>query len=77
MTRVAFPDYMSLDDWAASLKTNFPKGNIPPIKAFPNWQTWAKFFIGLPYFSGYRIPHPNQNETWQQWARKLIQVLYV
>lgn len=77
MTRVTFPDFMTIDSWAASLKTNFPKGNIPTLKAFPTWQAWAKFVVGMPYFAGNRIPPPTESETWQSWARKLIQVLYV
>lgn len=75
--RIAFPDYMTIDSWSASLKTDIPKGNVPSLKAFPTWQAWARYLVGLPYFAHNRIPPPTETETWQAWARKLIQTLYV
>ena len=75
--RIAFPDYMTLENWAGALKTDVPKGNVPNLNAFPSWQAWGKYICGLPYFATYRIPSPNDKETWQQWAHKLIQKVFV
>lgn len=75
--RVPFPDHMTINNWVGAIITNIPQGNIPQLSGFSDWQTWARFTIGLPIFAKNHVPPPTKDESWQNWARRFAQTIFV
>lgn len=74
------PEYINLNNWAASLLVDYNQDNIPLLYDEKKWEIWAVDLINTAPFRGRSIPTPdtikedreikyNQNEKWRKWAR--------
>lgn len=75
------PEYISLEDWAGSLLTDYANYNLPILMQEEDWKTWAEDLLSVEPFRNKDIPYPEQvmNKLqqekaddailWQEWAR--------
>lgn len=75
---VVWPEYISLNYWAATLVDNYPSSPLPILDKDENWQDWAAAVAATPPFSTKGISAPfsvssgskvSTYENWQDWAK--------
>jgi len=62
------PQYISLEDWAASLLIDFPDENVPILYNKEEWKDWGNDVIDSPLFSQLNVPRTELYDNWQDWA---------
>jgi len=65
------PEFISLQDWAASLIIDFPDENIPFLSDEKNWKEWGSYLIYLDSFQENEAPDPFNYNDWRDWARQV------
>jgi hypothetical protein len=78
MIKVIFPEYISLNDWAAALVVNYSEENLPILYDEEKWQEWGAIVTSTGAFARASLPTPvtvQQGtkkinfENWQEWAK--------
>lgn len=65
------PEFISLQDWAASLIIDFPDENIPLLLDEKQWKEWGSYLIYLDAFQENEAPDPLKYDDWREWARQV------
>lgn len=78
------PEYISLQNWSASLLVDYRKYHIPILMHEDDWKQWAEDLLSVPPFRGKNIPLPSSidqsavlktDQEWQPWARAFYLVV--
>ena len=91
MSKVVYPAYISLEDWAAALLFSYPNEPLPILRADAEgqiddktWQEWGALVAGTGIFAEQGVPAPRiikaQELTpayidWVGWAKELYLVM--
>ena len=76
---MVYPEYISFEDWAASLFVDYPGENLPiPPKDEKEWEDWGAIVANTGAFSKAASPSPTSMNgsnkvsafsSWQEWAK--------
>lgn len=68
------PDFMSWEDWNGNLIISYGELNIP-FSSEENWKTTASVLTSNTAMSAYPVPHPDNYDSWQQWAKDFTEIV--
>lgn len=72
------PRYMDLPYWSALVSASLlPHGFVARSAIEDNWREWADQVRSLPALAPLRVPDPRWFETWQNWAFKFNEALFL
>ena len=75
---IIWPEYISLNDWAAKITEDYPNEIVPILTDEDKWQEWAAVVINTGIFAEAGIPSPfsidsgekeDNFNSWQEWAK--------
>ena len=65
------PEGITWEDWNAQLLHYFGEEPIPVVPE-ERWKEVAFEFSGLPTFSAYNLPDPEDTTDWKEWAQAAV-----
>lgn len=68
------PEHMTWDSWNGNLAIYYGELHIP-FHSEEDWKVTARIISGNSAFSEYPVPHPDNYEEWQQWAKDFTEIV--
>lgn len=69
------PHSLSLEDWAAQVRTDLSDDNIPEFFPGMDWQEWGRRCLDESSFGRRGAPAPEFFSDWREWADRVFQTL--
>ena len=75
---VIWPEYITLNNWAAALVADRPNAFLPLLQDENKWQEWGAAVVGTGVFARSSVPSPfsivqgakkEDFKDWQEWAK--------
>lgn len=84
MTKIPWPEYISLTNWSGALSASFPSAQIPYLEDEKDWQEWGAAVVGTGTFAHSGVPSPftikqgakkDDFKDWQDWAKVVYMIM--
>jgi hypothetical protein len=85
MSKIVFPEYISLTRWADTLVGEYPEEQLPILLDENKWAEWASEVAGTGIFSRSNVPKPivlnlgnkkTDFSNWQDWAKVVYNIMF-